>query len=221
MKTYNQFITELNKVEALMMAGKLAAKTIRRISPGESYKMLGGVKVTGDLNKVKVPFRNIMRHRDSPISNIISPRRKIENFKKVADVNSNTKPYRGTIFDTAKRQKDFRGKGKKQSAEMDKIYNMMPQQPKVNQRTVGLKGLGDSNRQLNVPANYKASKEMNPKSDFERTLEKGRPGYRIPATPVYNKNTRGQITTKGVKYDKVPDSIENKIRDAIRQRKKK
>ena len=112
MKTYNELITELNKVEAMLKAGKLAAKTIRRISPGESYKMLGGVKVTGDLNKVKVPFRNIMRHRDSPISNIISPRRKIENFKKVADVNSNTKPYRDTVFDTAKRQKDFRGKGK-------------------------------------------------------------------------------------------------------------
>ena len=42
-----------------------------------------------------------------------------------------------------------------------------------------------------------------------------------PATPVYNKNTRGQITTKSVDYDKVPDSIQNKIRDAIRRKKKK
>ena len=214
MKTYNQFITELNKVEALMKAGKLAAKTIRRISP-DAPNLLGGVKVTGELKKVKVPFRNIIRHRDSPMSNISSPRRKIENFMKVADVkNPSTKPYKGTIFDTAKRQKDFRGKGKKQSAEMDKIYNMMPQQPKVNQRTVGLKGLGDSNRQLNVPANYKASKEMNVRTYQQRILDE-------PATPVYNKNTRGQLTTKSVKYDKVPDSIENKIRDAIRQRKKK
>ena len=222
MKTYNQLITELNKVEAMLKAGKLAAKTIRRISPGESYKMLGGVKVTGDLNKVKVPFRNIIRHRDSPISNIISPRRKIENFQKVADVkNPFNQYYKGTEFDTAIRQKKFRGKGKKQSAEMDKITNMMPQRSKVNQPTVGVRGLGDSNRQLNVPATNKASMEMNPKPDWHYTMEKGRPGYRIPATPVYNKNTRGQITTKGVKYDKVPDSIENKIRDAIRQRKKK
>ena len=221
MKTYNQLITELNKVEAMLKAGKLAAKTIRRISPGESYKMLGGVKVTGDLNKVKVPFRNIIRHRDSPISNIISPRRKIENFQKVADVkNPFNQYYKGTEFDTAIRQKKFRGKGKKQSAEMDKITNMMPQRSKVNQRTVGVRGLGDSNRQLDLPANYKASKEMNigPMSDgIYRQL----PRDMSKRTPVYNKNTRGQITTKGIKYDKVPDSIENKIRDAIRQRKKK
>ena len=130
------------------------------------------------------------------------------------------KSYKNTIFDPAKRQKDFRGKGKKQSAEMDKIHNMMPRQSVVNQRTVGLKGLGDSNRQLDLPANYKASKEMNigPMSDgIYRQL----PRDMRKRTPVYNKNTRGQITTKGIKYDKVPDSIENKIRDAIRQRKKK
>ncbi len=224
MKTYNQLITELNKVEALMKAGKLAAKTIRRISPGESYKMLGGVKVTGDLQKVKVPFRNIIRHRDSYISNIITPRRKIENFQKaIGGQNYNTNPFKGTELDTAIRQKKFRGQGKKQSAELDKMFKGMPQRPK-NQPTVsrGLTpSLGDSNRMLDVPATKKASMEMNPKLDWQRTLEKGRPGYRIPATPVYNKNTRGQLTTKSVKYKKVPDSIENKIRDAIRQRRKK
>ena len=203
MKTYKEFIIELNKVEAMMKAGKLAVSTIRRVSPN----LLKGVKITG--KKVKVPSSNIISNRNSPVSKIITPRRKVENM-----MQNQNKSYKNTIFDPAKRQKDFRGKGKKQSAEMDKIYNMMPQQPKVNQRTVGLKGLGDSNRQLNVPANYKASKEMNVRTYQQRILDE-------PATPVYNKNTRGQITTKSVKYDKVPDSIENKIRDAIRQRKKK
>ena len=223
MKNYNEFITELNKVEALMKAGKLAAKTIRRISPGESYKMLGGVKVTGDLNKVKVPFRNIIRHRDSSISNIITPRRKIENFQKaIGGQNYNTNPFKGTQLDTAIRQKKFRGQGKKQGAYMDKLIKAIPQKPK-NQPTVqrDISNIGDSNRMLNVPATKKASMEMNPKPDWHYTLEKGRPGYRIPATPVYNKNTRGQLTTKSVKYKKVPDSIENKIRDAIKQRRKK
>ena len=223
MKNYNEFITELNKVEALMKAGKLAAKTIRRISPGESYKMLGGVKVTGDLKKVKVPFRNIIRHRDSPISNIITPRRKIENFQKVTGgQNFNFNPFKGTVLDTAIRQKKFRGQGKKQGAYMDRAIKGMPQKPK-NQPTVqrDYSNMGDSNRMLDVPATQKAGMEMNPKPDWHYTLEKGRPGYRIPATPVYNKNTRGQLTTKSVKYKKVPDSIENKIRDAIRQRRKK
>ena len=209
MKTYNQFITELNKVGAMLKAGKLAVSTIRKISPN----LLKGVKITG--KKVKVPSSNIISNRNSPVSKIITPRRKIENM-----MQNQNKLYKNTIFDPAKRQKDFRGKGKKQSAEMDKITNMMPQRSKVNQRTVGVRGLGDSNRQLDLPANYKASKEMNigPMSDgIYRQL----PRDMSKRTPVYNKNTRGQITTKGIKYDKVPDSIENKIRDAIRQRKKK
>ena len=33
MKTYKEFITELNKVEAMMKAGKLAVKTIQRLAP--------------------------------------------------------------------------------------------------------------------------------------------------------------------------------------------
>ena len=105
---------------------------------------------------------------------------------------------------------------------MDKAIKGIPQKSK-NQTTVrrDFPHMGDSNRMLDVPATQKAGMEMNPKPDWHYTLEKGRPGYRIPATPVYNKNTRGQLTTKSVKYKKVPDSIENKIRDAIRQRRKK
>ena len=33
MKSYNQFITELNKVELAMKAGKLGVKTIQKIRP--------------------------------------------------------------------------------------------------------------------------------------------------------------------------------------------
>ena len=197
MKTYKEFITELNKVGAMLKAGKLAVSTIRKISPN----LLKGVKITG--KKVKVPSSNIISNRNSPVSKIITPRRKVENM-----MQNQNKFYKNTIFDPAKRQKDFRGKGKKQSAQRDKIA-----------KPLGLRGPGDSNRQLDLPANYKASKEMNigPMSDgIYREL----PRDMIKRTPVYNKNTRGRITTKGVNYDKVPDSMMNKLRDAIRQRRK-
>ena len=199
MKTYNKFITELNKFERMLKAGELALSTIRRVSPN----LLKGVKITG--KKVKVPSSNIISNRNSPVSKIITPRRKIENMMQ----NQKKSANKGTIFDTAERQKNLRGKGKKQSAEMDEIG-----------KPLGLKGSGDSNRQLDLPANYKASNQMNigPMSDgIYREL----PRDMIKRTPVYNKNTRGRITTKGVDYDKVPDSLYNKIRDAIRQRKKK
>ena len=40
--------------------------------------------------------------------------------------------------------------------------------------------------------------------------------------PIYNTNKMGQLSTKGVDYTKdVPDSLLNKLRDAIRQRRKK
>jgi len=197
MKTYKEFIIELNKVEAMMKAGKLAVSTIRRVSPN----LLKGVKITG--KKVKVPSSNIISNRNSPVSKIITPRRKVENM-----MQNQNKSYKNTIFDPAKRQKDFRGKGKKQSAELDKMGKPL------------VRGFGDSNRQLDLPASYKASNQMNIGS-MSDGIYRQLPRDMMKRTPVYNKNTRGRITTKGVNYDKVPDSIENKIRDAIRQRKKK
>ena len=127
---------------------------------------------------------------------------------KVADVkNPSTKPYKGTIFDTAKRQKDFRGKGKKQSSFMDKLGMQVP--PFKGKR---VKGSGDSNRQLDLPGNQNVSKTKN--IQVGNPLKQSVPrDQRKPATPVYNKNKIGQLTSKSVNYDKVPDTMKNKMKD--------
>ena len=71
MKSYNQFITELNKVELAMKAGKLGVKSLRRLRLKPSSIM--------SPNK-KVPVYDILKLRNSPRSPIVSKRKQIENI---------------------------------------------------------------------------------------------------------------------------------------------
>ena len=120
MKTYNQFITELNKVELAMKAGKLGVKSLRRLRLKPSSIM--------SPNK-KVPVYDILKLRNSPRSPIVSKRRQIENLMKASkepmDIRYTNKGYMGllrsekgssrftgTELDTAVRQKELRGRSK-------------------------------------------------------------------------------------------------------------
>ena len=120
MKTYNQFITELNKVELAMKAGKLGVKSLRRLRLKPSSIM--------SPNR-KVPVLDILKLRDSPRSPIVSKRRQIENLMKASkepmDIRYTNKGYMGllrsekgssrftgTELDTAVRQKELRGRSK-------------------------------------------------------------------------------------------------------------
>ena len=120
MKTYNQFITELNKVELAMKAGKLGVKALRRLRLKPSSIM--------SPNK-KVPVYDILKLRNSPRSPIVSKRKQIENLMKAskepADIRYTNKGYMGllrsekgssrftgTELDTAIRQKELRGRSK-------------------------------------------------------------------------------------------------------------
>ena len=56
MKTYKELITELNKVEAMMKAGKLAVKTIQRLAPkNQPSYLVQGIK--GTSKKPKIPLK--------------------------------------------------------------------------------------------------------------------------------------------------------------------
>ena len=120
MKTYNQFITELNKVELAMKAGKLGVKALRRLRLKPSSIM--------SPNK-KVPVYDILKLRNSPRSPIVSKRKQIENLMKAskepADIRYTNKGYMnllrsdkgssrfaGTELDTAVRHKALRGRNK-------------------------------------------------------------------------------------------------------------
>ena len=120
MKTYKELITELNKVELAMKAGKLGVKSLRRLRLKPSSIM--------SPNR-KVPVLDILKLRDSPRSPIVSKRRQIENLMKAskepADIRYTNKGYMGllrsekgssrftgTELDTAVRQKELRGRSK-------------------------------------------------------------------------------------------------------------
>ena len=120
MKTYNQFITELNKVELAIKAGKLGVKALRRLRFKPSSIM--------SPNK-KVPVYDILKLRNSPRSPIVSKRKQIENLMKAskepADIRYTNKGYMGllrsekgssrfagTELDTAVRHKSLRGRSK-------------------------------------------------------------------------------------------------------------
>ena len=120
MKTYQEFITELNKVEALMKAGKLGVKSLRRLRLKPSSIM--------SPNK-KVPVYDILKLRNSPRSPIVSKRKQIENIMKASknpdDIYYTNKGqmgllrsqkgssrFAGTELDTAVRHKSLRGRSK-------------------------------------------------------------------------------------------------------------
>ena len=120
MKTYKEFITELNKFELAMKAGKLGVKALRRLRLKPSSIM--------SPNK-KVPVYDILKLRNSPRSPIVSKRKQIENLMKAskepADIRYTNKGYMGllrsekgssrfagTELDTAVRHKALRGRNK-------------------------------------------------------------------------------------------------------------
>ena len=171
MKTYNQFITELNKVELAMKAGKLGVKTLRRLRLKPSSIM--------SPNR-KVPVYDILKLRNSPTSPIVSKRKQIENIMKASknpdDIYFTNKGqmgllrsqkgssrFTGTELDTAVRHKALRGRNKavvradqkKRDAKIaiDKAKDREPLDM-FTWKPGGRSVKPDQNRQLNItPAN--------------------------------------------------------------------
>ena len=194
MKTYNEFITELNKFEKMVIQKGL--KTLQQAKPTKS--LVKGLK--GAMIKL----------RNNPTAANISPRRKIENMYKTQGSNINISDKTAelaskgmtpkNILDTQTRHKAMRGLTKKKSAELDKLGMQVPLY-----KGRRAKGMGDANRRLNLPANNNMKKMKEPFTNKS----------------IYNTNKMGQLSTKGVNYiDDVPDSLLNKLRSAMKRKKK-
>ena len=195
MKTYNEFITELNKFEKMVIQKGL--KTLQQAKPTKS--LVKGLK--GAMIKL----------RNNPTAANISPRRKIENMYKTQGSNINISDKTAelaskgmtpkNILDTQTRHKAMRGLSKKKSAQLDILGMQVP--PYKGRRA---KGMGDANRRLNLPANNNMKKVKEPFTNQS----------------IYNTNKMGQLSTKGVDYiEDVPDSLLNKLRGAIKRSRKK
>ena len=195
MKTYNQFIIELNKFEKMVIQKGL--KTLQQAKPTKS--LVKGLKDA------------MIKLRNNPTAANISPRRKIENMFRTQGSNVNISDKTAelaskgmtpkNILDTQTRHKAMRGLTKKKSAELDKLGMQVPLY-----KGRRAKGMGDANRRLNLPANNNMKKVKEPFTD----------------KPIYNTNKMGQLSTKGVNYiDDVPDSLLNKLRSAMKRNRKK
>ena len=215
MKTYNQFITELNKVELAMKAGKLGVKALRRLRLKPSSIM--------SPNK-KVPVYDILKLRNSPRSPIVSKRRQIENLMKAskepADIRYTNKGYMnllrsdkgssrfaGTELDTAVRHKSLRGRNKavvradqkKRDAKIaiDKAKDREPLDM-FTWKPGGRSVKPDQNRQLNITPANDILKHYHP--SYPRT--KAPTGYKDTKNP---NDSIFKITTKTPKKGSIPE----------------
>ena len=215
MKTYNQFITELNKVELAMKAGKLGVKALRRLRLKPSSIM--------SPNK-KVPVYDILKLRNSPRSPIVSKRRQIENLMKAskepADIRYTNKGYMnllrsdkgssrfaGTELDTAVRHKALRGRNKavvradqkKRDAKIaiDKAKDREPLDM-FTWKPGGRSVKPDQNRQLNIT----------PANDILKHYHPSYPRTKAPTvfkSKKYPEENMYKITTRTPKKGKIPE----------------
>ena len=207
MKTYKEFITELNKFEAAIKAGKLAFKTLKKI----------GLKSTTK----KVPVKDIIKFRSNPKNPFTSLRRSAENK---VDYSSMPIPrqdgYPQLTFPlgmsksaTRFRHKNLRGVGKKQFrdempiAQIKKLTDT-PGQDKIMRN---LKNMGDSNRQLSQPPVLKKrpSREVSGREvldmDAYPTDSRAYSDLNINLDRVFPRNKLGNPTTKGIKKGSIPE----------------
>ena len=208
MKTYNQFIIELNKFETAMKVGKLGLKTLKKI----------GLKSTTK----KIPVKDIKNFRSNPNNPFTSLRRSAEN-----KVDYSTMPiprqdgYPQLTFPsgmsksaTRFRHKNLRGVGKKQFrdempiAQIKKLTDSPGNQDKIMRN---LKNMGDSNRQLSQPPVLKKrpSREVSGREvldmDAYPTYSQAYNDLNINLDRVFPRNKLGTPTTKGIKKGSIPE----------------
>ena len=215
MKTYNQFITELNKVELAMKAGKLGVKSLRRLRLKPSSIM--------SPNK-KVPVYDILKLRNSPRSPIVSKRRQIENLMKASkepmDIRYTNKGYMGllrsekgssrftgTELDTAVRQKELRGRSKavvradQKKRDAKRALDKAKGRESLDAFTMKPGGRSvktDQNRQLSITPANDIIKHYHP--SYPRT--KAPTGYKDTKNP---NDSIYKITTRTPKKGKIPE----------------
>ena len=147
MKTYNQFITELNKFELAMKTGKLGLKTLKKIQ-GKVNKNLQPWAHFKIGNKRKVPVETIQKLRNRPYnSSFGSIKRSQENA--IADALTTGKTSKFTKF----RHEKLRGLSKAKVKEKDavaQVRKLVDDKPKDQDIIIkNLKNTGDQNRLIN------------------------------------------------------------------------
>ena len=208
MKTYNQFIIELNKFETAMKVGKLGLKTLKKIGLKSATK--------------KVPVKDIKNFRSNPNNPFTSLRRSAENkvdysampIPRQDGYPQLTFPLGMSKSATRFRHKNLRGVGKKKFrdempiAQIKKLVDSPGNQDKIMRN---LKNTGDSNRQLSQPPilRKRPSREVSGREvldhDAYPTYSQAYNDLNINLDRVFPRNKLGNPTTKGIKKGSIPE----------------
>ena len=208
MKTYKKFITELNKFELALKAGKLGLKTLKKI----------GLKSTTK----KVPIKDITKFRNNPKNPFTSMRRgaenQLRNYQSQAPGQLGPNIFRNKYGDplfydtTLGRHSDLRGVSKRfnRQAYADMKHRYLDGDKNAKKVMDAIKDAGDANRQLSKPPLGTTPIGTRPnemiKSSFPRTIEKRK------MADLLNKEKLGiepkygdKPTTKNIKKGSIPE----------------
>ena len=205
MKTYNQFITELNKFELAMKTGKLGLKTLKKIQ-GKVNKNLQPWAHFKIGNKRKVPVETIQKLRNRPYnSSFGSIKRSQENA--IADALTTGKTSKFTKF----RHEKLRGLSKAKVKEKDavaQVRKLVDDKPKDQDIIIkNLKNTGDQNRLINKFDDINVKPGYSPYDSGVRPIRRGNPNFtKMPEkTPYLKYKYGGQPTTANIKKGSIPE----------------
>ena len=208
MKTYKKFITELNKFELALKAGKLGLKTLKKIGLKSATR--------------KIPIKDITKFRNNPKNPFTSMRRgaenQLRNYQSQAPGQLGPNIFRNKYGDplfydtTLGRHTDLRNVGKKfnRQAYADMKHSYLDGDKNAKKVMDAIKDAGDANRQLSKPPMGTTPVGTRPnemmKLSFPRTIEKRK------MADLMNKEKLGiepkygdKPTTKNIKKGSIPE----------------
>ena len=208
MKTYKQFITELNKFELALKAGKLGLKTLKRIQG----KVNKGIRPFAHFkigNKRKVPVDTIQKLRmrpENPLGQTFtSVKRSTENSMADAITSGKTSEY------TKFRHKKLRGLSKAKVKEKDavaQVRKLVDNKPKDQDIIMkNLKNTGDQNRLINKFDDINVEPRYSPYDSTMRPIRR----YSKNFTKMSERNPEayykygGKPTTANIKKGSIPE----------------
>ena len=207
MKTYNQFIIELNKFELAMKTGKLGLKSLKKIQ-GKVNKGILPFAHFKIGNKRKVPVDTIQKLRmrpENPLGQTFtSVKRSAENSLSGAITTGKTSP------NTKFRHEKLRGLSKAKVKEKDavaQVRKLVDDRPKDQDIIMKkLKNTGDQNRlinkfdDINVKPNYSPyDSTMRPIRRFSKNFTK------MGKDPESYYKFGGKPTTSNIKKGSIPE----------------
>ena len=205
MKTYNQFITELNKYEKFLL--KQGIKAIKKFNPGQTLKAIK-----------KSALRTTKGLRSDPNNPFVSPRRESENLVKQFQ---NTVP--GQKGQNIMKLKDKTGKPKYVEYDPTRVRQGDSPQAKVTGAAQSMRGMSkktlrgmdkdlkDMGKRFGVKQEAENARSILKNTGDQHSAIYKAPQYRVNPTDkkidsTFTKNVLGAPTTKNIPKGAVPDT---------------